>query len=99
MDPKRAGTSLFGVGLFVGSIASLFGVRLGCEVGACGGRGAPAAGAVVAADLSRLAVGVAGPTCGEVCWIDGVAVAGGLLLLAGLLVGGVGVARDALDPE
>lgn len=99
MGLKRWGMSLFGVGLLVGSVASLFGVGPDCEVGTCGGQGAPPAGTPLGVDPGTLAVELAGPTCGEVCAVNGVVVLGAALLLLGILVGGAGVVRDALNAE
>ncbi|MFC4357174.1 hypothetical protein ACFO0N_04320 [Halobium salinum] len=99
MGLKRWGMSLFGVGLLVGSVAWLFGVEWGCEAGTCGGRGAPSAGTVLGVDPGTLAVEVAGASCGDVCTYNAVVALGAVLVLLGVLVGGVGVARDALDVE
>ncbi|WP_101294793.1 hypothetical protein [Halegenticoccus soli] len=95
MGVKRIGMALFGVGLFVGSIAavlSVAGFNAASTAAAC--PGPEPEYSILGFSAEFLGV-VYSDGCNTMVTNAGVGV-GLLLLVAGVLVGGIGIARDAL---
>ncbi|WP_129113266.1 hypothetical protein [Halegenticoccus tardaugens] len=93
MGAKRIGMALFGVGLFVGSITAVTGLVYTSTAAACPPNRDPKY-SLVGFDFQYFGV-VYSDGCNVMMTSPGVGV-GLLLVVAGVLVGGVGIARDAL---